>query len=96
MKTYNEKRNAVIRFLNENEYEVDAYELARISKSLCSCSTCKYFAQHYLKDGTAVEFGHCFESNTLRPRRPYQVNCGKWDIDTEAKDTMLKEVKANG
>ena len=86
--TYWEKRKELVRFIRSSETGLDAYDVAKISKELCSCRTCRYFVQHYSKDGNPVDFGHCTHSNIPRAKKPGQINCGKWDLDEDAKDPV--------
>ena len=81
MQTYNEARNEIVKFLNKSG--ISPFDLARISKELCSCRTCKHFVQHYSKDGRPVDFGHCISANVAHSRRPNQQSCCNWTLDDE-------------
>ena len=80
-KTYENIRQEIINFLNANR--VSAYDLVRVGKDLCNCRTCKFFVQHYDKDGSSVDFGHCRKNNIPKPRRPHYNSCGFWALDEE-------------
>lgn len=86
--TYWDKRNELVRFIRSSETGLDAYDVAKISKELCSCRTCKYFIQHYGKDGNPVDFGHCTNTTIPRAKKPSQINCGKWEFDENAADPV--------
>ena len=55
------------------------YDLAKISKELCACGTCKFFVQHYTKDGTAIDWGHCCKGNIQHSKKISTASCGFWD-----------------
>lgn len=69
----------VKQFLREKNMQ--AFDLARISKMLCRCGTCKYFEQHYAKDGTALDWGHCFKGNIQHSKKISTASCGSWDCE---------------
>ena len=77
--SYNDMRNAIIKFINDSG--INAYDLVRIGKDLCCCRTCKFFVQHYAKDGTPVDFGHCNKGNIIKSKKPNTQSCGFWAID---------------
>lgn len=79
MADYYEMRRKIVEFLNSSG--LNAYDLCRIGKDLCCCRTCKYFVQHYAKDGQPVAFGHCTKSNIIRAKQPNTPSCGFWEID---------------
>lgn len=81
MSEYWDNRNKVVRFIKDSG--ISAYDVARISKDSCCCRTCKYFVQHYAKDGGAVDFGHCKKNNIPRPRKPNMESCGMWTLDKD-------------
>lgn len=77
MDDYAKRVAAIKRFMAESG--IDAYDLARITKSLCSCEMCKHFVQHYSKDGVPVDFGHCTRGMP-KSRRPSASSCGGWEL----------------
>lgn len=79
MMDYFEGKKIVVQFLNENR--ITAFDLVRIAKDLCRCRTCRFFVQHYDKDGYPLDFGHCIKNNNPRPRKPNMESCGFWTID---------------
>lgn len=79
--TYNEMRHEVVQFINNSS--MCAYDVARICHDLCTCRTCKFFTQHYTKDGQPVDFGHCHKNNQPRSRKPNMQSCGFWTLDGE-------------
>ena len=81
MQTYWEIRKQIVQFLNENK--ISAYDLAKVSKDLCSCGTCKYFIQHYSKDGKPIECGHCVKNHILKHKKPNTQSCGFWALGDE-------------
>ena len=84
MRDYNDLRLAIVHFLKESQ--IDAYDLVRVAKNLCNCGTCKFFVQHYSKDGKPVDFGHCCKGNIPKSKKPSMSNCGFWELDEEAKE----------
>lgn len=78
MRTYDEDRRLIVGFLNETNMK--AYDLARISKDLCTCSTCRFYCQHYDADGNYVPFGHCNRVKN-RAKKPHEASCGFWDCN---------------
>lgn len=83
-KTYYQQVSEVIGFLSEKQMQ--AYDLVRIAKQLCCCGTCKFFAQHYTKDGTALDWGHCFKGNIQHSKKISTASCGSWDFEEESED----------
>jgi len=81
MKTYEEVRREVVKFLKESE--ITPYDLARISKDLCRCGTCKFFVQHYDQDGKPLDFGHCRKNNRISSKKPYESSCGFWELEEQ-------------
>ena len=79
MMDYEQMKSKIRRFITESG--ISAYDLCRISKDLCCCRTCKFFVQHYAKDGTPVDFGHCRKNNTIKSVRPHSPSCGFWSMD---------------
>lgn len=73
---YNTMRAKIVEFINSSG--ISAYDLARISKTLCCCRTCKFFVQHYSKDSVPVDFGHCIQGNRIKSRQPNTHSCGFW------------------
>ena len=65
------------------EKHMDAYDLVRIAKMLCCCGTCKFFVQHYTKDGTALDWGHCDKGNIQHSKKVSTTSCGSWDYEEE-------------
>ena len=87
MQTYETIRHSIALFLKESR--ISAYDLVRVGKDLCACRTCKFFSQHYDKDGNSVDFGHCRKNNIPKPRRPHDNSCGFWtleEVTTDATD----------
>ena len=86
MMDYFEARKIVVQFLNENR--ITAFDLVNIAKDLCRCRTCRFFVQHYDKDGDPVDFGHCIKNNNPRPRprSPNMESCGFWTIDASVRN----------
>jgi hypothetical protein len=76
---YYETRRKIVEFLNGSN--ISPYDLARISRDLCCCRTCRFFVQHYAKDGAPIAFGHCTKSNIPRAKQPNTQSCGYWDLD---------------
>lgn len=81
MKDYFELRKEILQFINKSG--ISAYDLCRISKDLCCCRTCKFFVQHYSKEGNPVDFGHCRKGNTPRAKSPNMQSCGFWIIEED-------------
>ena len=81
MMDYFEMRRKIIQFLNESG--ITPFDLMRVGKGLCCCRTCKFFVQHYSKDGIPVDFGHCVKGNTPKSKKPNMQNCGFWTLDDE-------------
>ena len=81
MKNYYEMRKLILNFLKENK--MLAADLMRVGKDLCVCGTCKYYVDHYTKDGTALDFGHCRKNNIPKSKRPNLQSCGFWDFEVE-------------
>lgn len=84
MRTYHEDLMLVRTFLKENE--ISATDLARISKDLCKCGTCRFFAQHYSKDGQALDWGHCFKGNIQHSKKISTACCGFWEEDMRGEE----------
>lgn len=65
-----------------NQAAQEAQEaLVRIRKALCRCGTCKFFVQHYGKEGNLLDFGHCRKNNHISPKKPYECSCSFWELD---------------
>ncbi len=64
----------VIDFMNS--HNLSAWDLAKISKELCACGTCKWFVQHYTKDGDALDWGHCCKGNVQHSKKISTASCG--------------------
>ena len=78
MKTYDDIKTEILEFLKTSG--MSSFDLVRVAKDLCTCAQCKYFIQHYDKDGKEVCCGHCIHGNTVRSRKPYQQSCGSWEL----------------
>jgi len=74
-------RKAVINFLKESG--ISAWELAKISKQLCACGTCKFYVQHYTKYGEPVDWGHCAKGSIQHSKKPSTSSCGFWEDEDE-------------
>lgn len=81
---YWQMREAILKFINCSG--ISAYDIFRISKDLCCCRTCRFFVQHYAKDGTPVDFGHCIKGNVIKSKKPNMPSCGFWSIDDKSKE----------
>lgn len=78
-KTYYRQRSEVRQFLRDKR--MSAWDLAKISKELCACGTCRMFVQHYTKDGEALDWGHCCKGNIQHSKKISTASCGFWDCD---------------
>lgn len=76
---YYETRAKIVEFINSSG--ISAYDVVRIAKDLCCCRTCKFYVQHFSKDGTPIDFGHCERSNLPKAKRPNTQSCGYWQLD---------------
>ena len=74
---YFEKRRIVSEFLKSNS--ISAYDLQKITRDLCCCGSCKFYVQHYTRDGIAVDFGHCTKGNIIHSKKPSTASCGSWE-----------------
>lgn len=74
--TYEDIRDKISEFIKTSG--INAYDVARISRDLCRCGTCKFFVQHYDGDGAPVDFGHCTKNNRISAKKPYEQCCGFW------------------
>ena len=72
-----EKRYAVRDFLHESG--MSAFDLALIAKEFCACGTCRFFTQHYTKDGQPLDWGHCYKGNIQHSKKPSTSACGFWE-----------------
>ena len=79
MTDYRQQVSEVIGFLQDKKMQ--AYDLVRIAKMLCCCGTCKYFEQHYAKNGQALDWGHCFKGNIQHSKKISTTSCGSWDYE---------------
>lgn len=68
---------AVRNFLHEQK--MNAWELAKITKELCCCGSCRFFVQHYTKDGDALDWGHCNRGNIQHSKKISTASCGMWE-----------------
>lgn len=55
----------------------------RVGKELCSCGTCRFFVQHYSKEGEPLDWGHCCKGNIPKSKKPGMTTCGFWTLDEE-------------
>lgn len=76
-----DKIQAVVNFMKENHMQ--AFDLAKISKELCACGTCKFFVQHYTKSGESLDWGHCCRGNIQHSKKISTASCGYWDCEEE-------------
>lgn len=65
------------------EHKMQAFDLARIAKSLCCCGTCRFFVQHYTREGTALDWGHCDKGNIQHSKKISTACCGEWNCVEE-------------
>lgn len=76
---YFEMRRKIVNFINESG--ISSYDLCRIGRDLCCCRTCKFYVQHYAKDGEPVDFGHCIKNSTIKSVKPSKQSCGYWTLE---------------
>lgn len=74
-----EQIRQVVEFMKANNMK--ASDLAKISKELCSCGTCRFFVQHYTKDGEGLDWGHCDKGNIQHSKKVSTACCGFWDAN---------------
>ena len=79
MKTYEDIRKEIAHFITDSHLSL--YDLVRIAKDMCACRKCKFFVQHYDKEGKSVDFGHCRKNNIPKPKRPHDNACGFWEME---------------
>lgn len=79
MRNYESLRREIYDFTKASHISI--YDVARIAKDMCACGKCRFFVQHYDKDGLSVDFGHCRKNNIPKPKRPHDPACGFWDIE---------------
>ena len=79
MMDYYELRRTIVDFLNKSG--ISAYDLCRVGRDLCCCRTCRFFVQHYSKDGSPIDFGHCTKNTTIKAKKPSTQSCGFWDLE---------------
>ena len=79
MKDYWEQVGEVKAFLKS--HNMQACDLERIAKRICCCGTCRFFEQHYTKDGTAIDWGHCTKGNIQHSKKISTASCGFWDCE---------------
>lgn len=84
MKTYYEELRLIRKFLKESN--ISPYDLRRISKDLCCCGKCRFYVEHYLKDGRLTDFGHCCKNKIPKGCKAGDVSCGYWDDGEEQVD----------
>lgn len=84
MMTYEDIRREIVSFTKESHISI--YDVVRVGKDLCSCRACKFFTQHYDKDGKSVDFGHCRKNNIPKPKRPHDSACGFWSLEEVTTD----------
>ena len=75
MDWYNEKCQAIRQFAKDNN--IHMYDVARLSADMSTCDKCKFYCQHYDRDGTYVPFGHCNRLNN-KATKPHNRSCGNW------------------
>ena len=68
---------SVVQFLHDKK--MSAWELAKITKELCCCGSCRFFAQHYTRDGDALDWGHCNKGNIQHSKKISTASCGSWE-----------------
>lgn len=83
MRTYYDTKSLIAEFLKENN--LLACDLMRVAKDLCCCRTCRFFVQHYSKDGIPLDFGHCRKNNLPKSKRPDTQSCGFWELEKDTK-----------
>lgn len=76
---YFEMRRKIVEFINESG--ISSYDICKIGRDLCCCRTCKFYVQHYAKDGNPVDFGHCNKSNVIKSVKPSKQSCGYWTLE---------------
>lgn len=91
MRDYIELKRLIVKFIQENN--ISSYDLVRVSRDLCCCKTCRFFVQHYVKDGYAVDFGHCTKNNIPIEKKPNMQSCGFWTLD---KEELSNDVESDG
>ena len=79
MKDFYQQMSEVNGFLKEKGMQ--AFDLAKIAKMLCCCGTCRFFVQHYTKDGNELDWGHCCKGNIQHSKRVSTASCGSWDCE---------------
>ena len=79
--TTEDKEKTVRRFIQTSG--IDAYNIMRIAKEYCKCSSCCWFVQHYNEKGKAIEFGHCTRNSHNTAKKPNNTACGYWDVKEE-------------
>lgn len=81
-----EQIHLVMEFLKHNKMK--ACDLAMITKELCSCGTCRFFVQHFTKDGDALDWGHCRKGNIQHSKKISTASCAFWDVDEVKEETL--------
>lgn len=79
-----EQIRAVCEFMKEAG--LNAFDLAKISKELCACGTCRFFIQHYTKMGIPLDWGHCCKGNIQHSKRISTASCGFWEDGEEVEE----------
>lgn len=72
-----ERRKKLREYMHENG--VNAYDLVRMAKEWCRCGTCRFFIQHYTKDGDGLDWGHCDKGNVQHSKKQSTACCGFWE-----------------
>lgn len=78
------QRQEVKEFLQS--HDMNAWDLHHITKTLCSCGTCKFFTQHYTKQGEPLDWGHCNKGNIQHSKKPSTACCGYWQDGEELEE----------
>lgn len=77
MSQYDELRLKVTQFIKKEK--INAYDLQRVAKDLCCCASCKFYVEHFTRDGRPVDFGHCTHGSIPKTRKPNMASCGSWE-----------------
>lgn len=76
MTWYEEKRIEILTFAKEHQIQI--YDVARIAKDLSTCEKCRFYCQHYDRNGEYVPYGHCNRLKN-RARKPHESSCSFWE-----------------
>ena len=77
-----ENHRAVVQFMRD--HRMNAYDLHKITRELCSCGSCRFFVQHYTKDGEGLDWGHCDKGNIQHSKKVSTASCAFWEDCDEA------------